>query len=176
MATSDSEPATGDPRPTAVGIGPSTRDSGPASYMPPPTPAGGPAGWWSRVGATLLDGVIIVIPLVLGGIIGIVSDTLAAVFAIVYLVAVFFYAPVLLTVNEGRTWGKQAANIRVVRMDGSPVRFPRAFGREFLKGIFGVTGILWIIDVLWPLWHPENRAWHDLATDTRVITDRGTGG
>jgi uncharacterized RDD family membrane protein YckC len=68
--------------------------------------------------------VIIVIPLVLGGIIGIVSDTLAAVFAIVYLVAVFCYAPVLLTVNEGRTWGKQTANIRVVRMDGGPVRSP----------------------------------------------------
>jgi hypothetical protein len=39
-----------------------------------------------------------------------------------------------------------------------------------------VTGILWIIDVLWPLWQPENRARRDLATDTRVITDRGTGG
>jgi uncharacterized RDD family membrane protein YckC len=40
---------------------------------------------------------------------------------------------------------------------------------------FGITGILWFIDVLWPLWHPENRALHDLATGTRVLTDRGTG-
>jgi|tagenome__1003787_1003787.scaffolds.fasta_scaffold20107871_2 uncharacterized RDD family membrane protein YckC len=152
-----------------------TTETGPAGYMPPPTPAGGPAGWWSRVGATLLDGIIIAVPLILGGVISIISDTLAGVLGVIYLVAVFFYAPIMLTVHDGRTWGKQAAGIRVVRMDGSPIRFPRAFGREFIKGIFGVTGILWIIDVLWPLWQPENRAWHDLMTDTRVIRDQASG-
>jgi uncharacterized RDD family membrane protein YckC len=151
-----------------------TTERGPASYMPPPTPAGGPAGWWSRVGATLLDGVIVFVPLLLGGIILIISDTLATVLALVYLVAVFFYAPILLTVHEGQTWGKQAAGIRVVRMDGSPVHLGRAFGREFLKLVFGATVILWVIDVLWPLRQPENRAWHDLATDTRVIRDQGS--
>ena len=151
-----------------------TTEQGPAGYMPPETPAGGMAGWWSRVGATLLDGLIIFVPLLLGGIAAIVSDTLFAIFALVYLAAVFFYPPVMLTVHEGRTWGKQAAGIRVVNMDGGPVGFGTALGREWLKILFGITGILWVIDVLWPLWQPENRAWHDLITGTCVITDRGT--
>jgi uncharacterized RDD family membrane protein YckC len=152
-----------------------TTEHGPASYMPSETPAGGPAGWWSRVGATILDGIIVSIPLLLGGISAIVSDTLAGVLGFVYLVALVFYAPVLLTVNEGRTWGKQFAGIRVVKMDGEPVGFGVAFARETIKLLFAITGILWVINVLWPLWQPENRAWHDLITGTRVITDRGTG-
>ena len=151
-----------------------TTKQGPAGYMPPETKPGGMAGWWSRVGATLLDGLIIFVPLLLGGIATIVSDTLGAVFALVYLAAIFIYAPVMLTVHEGRTWGKQAAGIRVVKMDGGHVGFGTAVGREWLKILFGITGILWIIDVLWPLWQPENRAWHDLITGTRVITAHET--
>jgi uncharacterized RDD family membrane protein YckC len=152
-----------------------TTESGPAGYMPPATPPGGAAGWWSRVGATILDGLIISVLLLLGGIASIESDTLAGLFGLAYLLALVLYAPILLTVNEGRTWGKQAAGIRVVREDGGPVGFGASFGRELLKFIFGLTGVLWVIDVLWPLWQPENRALHDLAAGTRVLTDRGTG-
>jgi uncharacterized RDD family membrane protein YckC len=153
-----------------------TTESGPASYLPLPTPAGGPAGWWSRVGASILDGLIVLVPLFLGGVISIVSDTLAGLFAIVYLVALVFYAPILLAVNDGRTWGKQANGIRVLTTDGERIGFGRAFGREFLKIVFAITGILWLISVLWPLWQPENRALHDLAAGTRVVTERGTTG
>src|SRR4051794_21188331 len=77
--------------------------------------------------------------------------------------------------TPGRRGARRPPKIRVVKEDGGPVRFGTAFGREFLKVIFGITGILWVIDVLWPLWHPENRALHDLAAGTRVLTDRGTG-
>jgi uncharacterized RDD family membrane protein YckC len=152
-----------------------TTQDGPARYMPPATPPGGYAGWWSRVGATILDGIIVSVPLLVGALAATVSDTLGGVLVIVYFVALIFYAPVMLTVNAGRTWGKQAAGIRVVRMDDGPVGFGAAFGREILKFIFGITGILWVIDVLWPLWQPENRALHDLAAGTKVLTDRGTG-
>ena len=107
-----------------------TTEQGPAGYIPAATPPDGMAGWWSRVGATILDGLIVFVPLLLGGIAAIVSDTLFAIFALVYLAAVFFYAPVMLTVHEGRTWGKQAAGIRVVNMDGGPVGFGTALGRE----------------------------------------------
>jgi uncharacterized RDD family membrane protein YckC len=175
MATSDFDPATSDPRPTAVGIGPATT-AGADGYTPAAALPGTAAGWWSRVGATVLDGVIVFVPLFLAGIIVVVNNRLAVALALAYLVAVLLYAPVLLTVNEGRTWGKQALGIRVVRMDGSSVHFGRAFARETLKGLFGLTGILWIIDVLWPLRQHEQRAWHDLATDTRVVRDTKTRG
>jgi uncharacterized RDD family membrane protein YckC len=153
-----------------------TTEQGAASYMPPTTPPGGAASWWSRVGATILDGLIILVPVLIGAAASAAGiDVLAGVFGLVYFAALFFYAPVMLAVRDGRTWGKQAADIRVVTMDGSPPGFGRAFGRELLKLIFSVTGLLWLIDVLWPLWQTENRALHDLAAGTRVITDRGTG-
>jgi uncharacterized RDD family membrane protein YckC len=174
MATTDPDGATTDPRATAVGIGPATTAPGPAGFMPRETRPGDPARWWPRVGATILDALIVFVPLLLGGIALIVSDTLAAVLAFVYIVAFFFYAPVLLTVHEGQTWGKQANGIRVVQADRSPVGFGRAFARELLKILFAITVVLWFASVLWPLWEPENRALHDLATGTRVITGHGT--
>jgi uncharacterized RDD family membrane protein YckC len=151
-----------------------TTEQGPAGYMAAPTPPGGMAGWWSRVGATILDGLILSVPLILAGVALIVSDTLGGILGLVYFLAFFVYAPVMLTVHEGRTWGKQAAGIRVVKMDGGQVGFGTALGREWIKLLFAVTGILWVIDVLWPLWQPENRAWHDLITGTHVITGHGT--
>jgi uncharacterized RDD family membrane protein YckC len=151
-------------------------ESGPASYLPPEAPPGGAASWWSRAGATILDGLIVAVPLIAGGLASAAgSDALAAVLVLIYFAALVFYAPILLTVNDGRTWGKQAATIRVVRMDGTPVGPGAAFGRELLKVFFGITGFLWIVDVLWPLLQPERRALHDLAAGTRVITDVGSG-
>ena len=153
-----------------------TQQSGPASYMPPTTPAGGAAGWWSRVGASILDSLIVLVPLFLAGVASAAgSGALTGLLGLVYFAALIFYAPVLLAVRNGQTWGKQAAAIRVVRMDGSPPGWGAAFGRELLKLVFGITGVLWLIDVLWPLWQLDNRALHDLAAGTRVITDRGTG-
>src|ERR1700750_653305 len=122
-----------------------TTEHGPAGYMPAETPPGGMAGGWSRVGATLLDALIVLVPLLLGGIAAIVSNTLFAILALVYLAAGFFYAPVMPAVHEGRPWGKQAAGIGVVRMDGGQVSFGTALGREWLKILFGITGILWFI-------------------------------
>jgi len=152
-----------------------TTEYGPAGYLPPQAP-GANAGWWSRVGASILDGLIVLVPLFLGGAASAAGiDVLAGALTVAYFLAIVLYAPILLTFNDGRTWGKRAADIRVVKEDGGPVGFGTAFGRETLKVIFGITGILWFVDVLWPLWHPENRALHDLAAGTRVLTDRGTG-
>jgi uncharacterized RDD family membrane protein YckC len=44
-----------------------------------------------------------------------------------------------------------------------------AFVREVTKVVFGYTGLLWLIDVLWPLGQAENRALHDLIAGTRVV-------
>ena len=69
----------------------------------------------------------------------------------------------------GATPGKMAAGIKVVRPDGEPITYMRAFGRYFadlLSGfIFGIGFIMAAFD-------DEKRALHDRICDTRVIRTR----
>lgn len=165
----------------------------PGGWHAPPAPvpsawAGTPlAGWGSRVGATLLDWLIMavaVVPLVLivvaiaaGSHTGaIVTGGIAG---LGYLAALAFYAPVLMAregARNGQTWGKQIVGIRVVRDSGQPFELGSAFVREFVvKGLlFGAVGgfflsIPTLLDWLWPLWDDENRALHDMVISTHVL-------
>ena len=158
--------------------------------------AGRYASWWSRVGAAIIDSLIITLPaIVIGAIIfggagaAAVGDETAGVIAFilgtllyvaVVLVIALLYAPLLMK-REGRangqTWGKQALGIRVVRADGQSMSFGSAALREVVvKGLLGAVaasftfGIANLLDLLWPLWDDQNRALHDMIVNTRVIS------
>jgi uncharacterized RDD family membrane protein YckC len=160
-----------------------------------PAPAAGRyvlAGWWSRVGAALIDGLIIgVIGTILLAIFGLGfvstddSDTgfgalvaAAVVSTIAFAVAALLYAPLMMAKTNGKTLGRMAVGNRVVRANGRPMTFGWAMLREvaikmLLVGVvnsvtFGLAGLL---DVLWPLWDEENRALHDFLVDTRTVKD-----
>jgi len=145
------------------------------------------ASWGSRVAATLIDWLILLVPAVVLTIIVVAiaagSDTGAIVTGILgflaYLVVLFIYAPVLMA-REGRgngqTWGKQALGIRVVRDNGQTMSFGLAALREIaVKGlaVWIVSSIIplipWLLDSLWPLWDDENRALHDMICSTHVV-------
>lgn len=145
------------------------------------------AGWGSRVGSTILDFLILIIPagiliaIVVGVALG--SDTGAIVVGIVSLLIFFvvslFYAPVLMARQgdkNGQTFGRQIVGIRAVRDNGQPFTLGSAIVREFVvKGLlFGTVGsflfyIPTIVDWLWPLWDDENRALHDMVVSTHVV-------
>jgi len=145
------------------------------------------AGWGSRVGATLLDTLILSVPVIALVIVVVAvaagSDTGAVATGIVgflaYLLAALFYAPVLMArdgARNGQTWGKQIVGIRVVRDNGQPFDIGSGFVREFaVKGLlFGGVGsafggIPTLIDWLWPLWDDENRTLHDMIVKTHVM-------
>lgn len=147
----------------------------PPSYAPPLESASPQAplykaGWWARVGATLLDGLIMVAGALLLGAIGAAvggRDGFAIGFWIGYALGFLLYAPLMLAYHQGQTLGKQAAGVRVVHRDGQPIGFGRAWLREV--PIKYVCGIIPFIDVLWPLWEDRARAWHDFAAVTRVV-------
>jgi uncharacterized RDD family membrane protein YckC len=145
------------------------------------------ASWGSRVGAALLDWLILFVPVALlivlvvvialnstGG--GIVTGILSG---LAYLVAVLFYAPLLMGregEHNGQTLGKQIVGIRVIRDSGQPVDIGFGFIREFLvKGLlFGFVGSFFfsiptLIDYLWPLWDDQNRCLHDMVVSTHVV-------
>jgi uncharacterized RDD family membrane protein YckC len=145
------------------------------------------AGWWSRVGAALLDGLILTVPVIVLVIIIVVvaagSDVGAAVVGIVgflaYILAALFYAPVLMSrggVNNGQSWGKQIVGIRVTRDSGQQYDLGSAFLREFVVKtlLFGTIGSFFfglptILDYLWPLWDDQNRALHDMVVSSHVV-------
>jgi uncharacterized RDD family membrane protein YckC len=178
----------------------------PGGYTSPPPPgAGGPppagqpygyapgtfrlAGWWRRVGATLIDGLIIgalaaifLVPLGIGaasvdsdaGVGALIGASIVTL--LLYLVIAMIYAPLMMARTNGQTLGRMATSIRVVRANGQPMTFGFAALREIavkglLVGIAGnVTfGLAFFIDSLWPLWDEQNRALHDMVVNTRVV-------
>jgi uncharacterized RDD family membrane protein YckC len=183
--------------------------SAPGYGSPPPPGAGGPvaqpayggvtgryvlASWLSRVGAQLIDGLIIgigalILFLPIGAALGIAgasdSDTGigAAIVGLLFwvlcvaIIAVL-YAPILMARTNGKTLGRMAMNIRVVKTNGEPITFGFAMLREVVvKSIlFGIAGsftfgLAPLLDSLWPLWDEENRALHDFIVSTRVVKD-----
>src|SRR5689334_22011082 len=94
------------------------------------------AEWWPRVGATLLDGLIVFAAAVA---VGLVADAAggdnsgAATFWIGGLLIAAAYVGGTMSrkgPRNGQTFGKQTAGIRVVRDDGRPVGIGLAIGRD----------------------------------------------
>ena len=158
--------------------------TGAPAQMPPggwDRPVGGPppltapyAGWWSRVGAAIVDMVVILVPAL---ILGAVAAGLA--YLLLLTIIAIIYAPLLMRrpgERNGQTWGKQLFGIRVVRTNGVPMDFTWSAVREpLVKGLgLGIASTIiplvpYLLDVLWPLWDDENRAVHDMVVGTRVV-------
>lgn len=174
----------------------------PGYVTTPPPGAGGPpvaiggrhvlAGWWSRAGAQVIDGLIVGIGGILltiaitapfsigffaGEEVGIVSIVVGLMIAVVCVsIVALLYAPAMMARTNGQTLGRMVTGIRVVRAKGEPMTFGFAMLREvavktLLFGIAGslTAGLAQLADYLWPLWDEENRALHDFIVDTRVI-------
>jgi uncharacterized RDD family membrane protein YckC len=147
------------------------------------------ASWGSRVGATVIDWLILLIPagilvaLTVGGLDGdsswgaIVGASLLSL--LIWSVILLLYAPLLMIrqgERNGQTLGKQFLGIRVVRDTGEPFSFWPAVLREVVVKNILVSAVSifipvlpWLLDNLWPLWDGENRAIHDMIVSTHVI-------
>ncbi|MCY7373960.1 MAG: RDD family protein [Spirochaetaceae bacterium] len=76
--------------------------------------------------------------LVLAGVVSFVDEALSTAIALVFYIAVIVGYPVAFeTATRGRTPGKMALGLRVVREDGGPIRFRHAF----VRGLLGVVEI-----------------------------------
>jgi uncharacterized RDD family membrane protein YckC len=148
------------------------------------------AGWGSRLGATLTDWLVLLIPaailavVIIGGSFDDDSSTWAVVGASILWVVLFsamvlLYAPLLMMrqgERNGQTLGKQLVGIRVVRDTGEPMGFGWAALREVVvKNLaVGIASsiipiIPWFLNFFWPLWDDQNRALHDMAVSTHVV-------
>ncbi|MBJ7472663.1 MAG: RDD family protein [Solirubrobacteraceae bacterium] len=161
--------------------------------VPPPLPpAGGGtfelSGWWRRVGATVIDSLILSVPffVIFVALLGVSVDgsgdangfSIGALIitTLAWVVLWFVYAPLLMAKTNGATIGKKACGIRVVRTDGAPITFGFAAVREvaikaLLIGLVSnlTLGLGGLLNYLWPLWDSEHRALHDMLAKTRVV-------
>jgi uncharacterized RDD family membrane protein YckC len=195
--------ANGDPPRTEAPTVPGYTTLPPPGAGGPPVAAAAPgqlggrfvlSGWWRRVGAFLIDGLIVTVaaaaltiaiiaPLSLGDL----SEdelTLLAYFVTVMIAIVcvtivaLLYAPAMMARTNGKTVGRMVTGIRVVRANGERITFGFAMLREVAVKtlLFGIAasitfGISALADALWPLWDEENRALHDFLVDTRTVID-----
>ncbi|KJE23764.1 putative membrane protein/domain [Frankia torreyi] len=106
----------------------------------------------ARLGSRLVAGLIdllaqLYILYVLGALVVLVvrpeDDALvAAIFLLVYLAMVLGYPVACETLSRGRTLGKMALGLRVVRDDGGPIRFRHAFTRGLIGAVVERPGPL----------------------------------
>jgi uncharacterized RDD family membrane protein YckC len=147
------------------------------------------ASWGSRVAATVIDWLVLLIPavilvaLIVGGLDGdsswgaVVGASLLSL--LIWSAILLLYAPLLMIrqgERNGQTLGKQFVGIRVVRDTGEPFGFWWAVVREVVVKNILVSAVSifipvlpWLLDSLWPLWDGENRAVHDMIVTTHVI-------
>jgi len=131
------------------------------------------AGFWIRFAAVFLDGLILMVPI------------LALFFALgVFSMERFRgqqtfnpmvnFGPIglfmaYITFFHGRfgaTPGKMAVKIRVVRSDGTPITYGRAFGRFWA---YYLSTVICYIGCIMAAFDIEKRSLHDRICDTRVI-------
>jgi len=147
------------------------------------------ASWGSRLGAYLIDFLVVLIPVVFlaAVLFGGATDAdsvwgwvgASILYALLFAAVFFLYAPLLMIregARNGQTLGKQLVGIRVVRDNGLPFGFGAAVLREVvLKQLaVGIASsiipfIPWFLDYFWPLWDDQNRALHDMGASTHVI-------
>jgi uncharacterized RDD family membrane protein YckC len=135
------------------------------------------AGVGSRFVATLLDFLIKMAVLFalwfVGGAVG--GDELGGFLLAVLIVAsflVFFgYEVAFETLASGRTPGKRAAGLRVVRLGGEPVGFLASAVRNLLRLVDSLPGI-YAVGAVCILFSRRNQRLGDLAAGTLVVRER----
>lgn len=137
------------------------QDTVPGSpHLPPHQPQLRYALWGERVGATLIDVLVVTAVTVLLAIVtfGLLDDSSG----LVGLAAVGWIA--WLNGSKGQSPGKAIMGLKLVRDgDGRTLGGPVGLVRALLLWVLGVfsIGIFWLLAVIWPFWDEKKQALHD---------------
>ena len=132
------------------------------------------AGWWSRVGALVIDNVLVLIPAVVFFALVFVPNEAVALFAAI---AAFFFWLVFPFIyftychgKWGQTVGKRALRIRVRReSQDALLSYGAAFGRYAMVFVFAIFTIPLLLDYLFPLWDRQRQSLHDKVASSIVV-------
>jgi uncharacterized RDD family membrane protein YckC len=136
------------------------------------------AGLGSRLVATLVDflakaGILLALWIIAGAVDGDSGDGfLVAVIIVGSFLVWSGYDLAFETLASGRTPGKRAAGLRVVRLGGEPVGFMASAVRNLLRLIDMQPGILYAVGAVTILFSRRNQRLGDLAAGTLVVRER----
>jgi uncharacterized RDD family membrane protein YckC len=140
------------------------------------------AGAGSRGVAAAIDfavvGALLIVPLVLVAELAGSADsaTEAALLLVVYVGVLLGYPVAMETLCHGRTLGKAAMGLRVVRDDGGPIRFRHAFVRGLIGVVVDRPGISVSVLAFVPmLATARNKRLGDVFAGTIVLSERVPG-
>jgi uncharacterized RDD family membrane protein YckC len=117
-------------------------------------------GFWIRVGARLIDSLVLLLPLVL------LRDRLGAMLPIVVWVGNWLYFAFMESSYNQATLGKLACGLAVTDLEGQRISFARATGRHFAQFFCGLTLGLGYAMVGWTR---QKRGLHDFIAGTLVV-------
>jgi uncharacterized RDD family membrane protein YckC/cytoskeletal protein CcmA (bactofilin family) len=135
----------------------SSESAASAAPIPPPAPVpttAPRAGFWIRMGALLIDVILI----------GIITSILDAQ-GEVWLIALAGYGALMWKI-KGTTIGGLVCGLKVVRRDGAEINWDTAIVRAlgcFLSMVVAGLGFLWIV------FDEDRQAWHDKIAGTLVV-------
>lgn len=129
-----------------------------------PSRAGGLAGWWLRVGATIIDGLVLIIP-------NILLDFAFGRAGEYGLGQVLFAAYTIIMLGRlGQTVGNMAVHTRAVdAVSGEIPGYGKAAIRWLVLLVLNITVIGGLLNIFWPLWDRRNQTLHDKAAGTLVV-------
>ncbi|MGH2749386.1 MAG: RDD family protein [Actinomycetota bacterium] len=172
------------------------QQGGYGQYPQGPTPyATGPSGpranFGQRLGAYILDALIIFVPLLIlfGALLAGSVESFDAesgqfrsgplsggnvLFTLFGLAVSIAYFTLLEGSTSGQTVGKKALSIRVIHANtGGTIGYGRALGRNAVRslpGLIPLLSLIWVLlDNLWMLWDKEKQTLHDKAASTLVV-------
>ena len=160
----------------------------PNPYAPPgarvddvPDPSGETeiAGRGARLGASIIDGIIIaalVIPVWVWGLGKSIAEPMPLVDTVLYLAlayGAYFVINATLLARSGQSVGKRLLNIRIVRSDGSRAGLLRLFGLRYAINnatlVTPVAGWIYALVDSLAIFGRNRRCVHDYLADTIVI-------
>jgi len=142
-------PDAGASAPAGIAASPATSPSPTAAL--PDALAYPRASFWERMGAAFLDVMLV-------GIFGGLAGHLGLLVALAYFAGMWAW--------KGTTVGGIVLNLKVVRLDGSPLTFAATLVRA-LAAAFSV--VVLFLGFLWIIWDREKQGWHDRIAGTVVV-------
>lgn len=131
----------------------------------------GPAGFWIRVLAYMLDTFFIVL---IVAVISVLATEVGQVpfgvaFLVAYVLVPLTYLPLFHSGGWQATPGKRLCGVYVTRADGDPLSFPHAVGRYLALSLSGLT---FGVGFLMAAFHGEKKTLHDIFAGTRAVRGR----